>query len=90
MNAIRPAAFVATLGTQPQVVTVALDLLLDDRVPIEEVLVIHTASSRPRPGTPPPAKDPMAESLRAESFQVGLSTSIEELTGIAVVSVSSN
>jgi len=65
MNAIRPAAFVATLGTQPQVVTVALDLLLDDRVPIEEVLVIHTASSRPRLGTPPPAKDPMAESLRA-------------------------
>ncbi|MFQ6059157.1 MAG: CRISPR-associated ring nuclease [Anaerolineae bacterium] len=54
----------ATLGTQPQVVTIALDLLLDDEIPIEEVLVIHTASSPPRPGAPPPTKDPMAESLR--------------------------
>jgi CRISPR-associated protein (TIGR02584 family) len=63
-----PAAFVATLGTQPQVITVALDLLLDEisnEEVLEEVLVIHTASSPPRPGTPPPTRDPMAESLRA-------------------------
>lgn len=65
---LRPAAFVATLGTQPQVVTVALDLLLDEiskEETLEEVLVIHTASSPPRLGAPPPTKDPMAESLRA-------------------------
>jgi len=60
----RPAALVATLGTRPQVVTIALDLLLDEEVPIEEVLVIHTASPPPRPGAPQPTKDPMVESLR--------------------------
>ena len=68
MNMTRPAALVATLGTRPQVVTIALDLLLDEisnEEALEEVLVIHTASSPPRPGTPPPIKDLMAESLRA-------------------------
>jgi CRISPR-associated protein Csx14 len=63
-KALRSAALIATLGTRPQVVTIALDLLLDDEIPIEEVLVIHTASSPPRPGAPRPTKDLMAESLR--------------------------
>src|SRR5271157_1893648 len=34
----------ATLGGQPQVVTFALDLLLQRNIPIREVIVIHPAS----------------------------------------------
>src|SRR5437764_3651101 len=34
----------ATLGGQPQVVTFALDLLLQRNIPIAEVIVIHPAS----------------------------------------------
>ncbi|MFN8472205.1 MAG: CRISPR-associated ring nuclease [Anaerolineae bacterium] len=41
----RPAALVATLGTHPAVVTLALDLLLERAVPIQQIMVIHTASS---------------------------------------------
>ena len=33
--------FVATLGGQPQVVTLALDVLLDQGQPVDEVIVIH-------------------------------------------------
>lgn len=57
MSEARPAALVATLGTQPEVVTIALDLLLDDGVPVDKVYVIHTASSQPG--------DRMDQSLRA-------------------------
>ncbi len=39
----------ATLGGQPQVVTFALDLLLQRNIPIHEVIVIHPAS---HPGLP--------------------------------------
>lgn len=39
---------VATLGTQPQVVTVTLDLLLARGREIEEVVVIHTSDYKPR------------------------------------------
>jgi CRISPR-associated protein Csx14 len=52
----QPAALVATLGTQPEVVTIALDLLLDVGVAVEKVFVIHTAASRPG--------DRMEDSLR--------------------------
>ncbi len=53
----RPAALVATLGTQPEVVTIVLDLLLDAAARIEQVYVIHTASAQPG--------DRMDKSLRA-------------------------
>lgn len=36
----------ATLGHEPQVVTIALDLLLQDRRPVREVTVVHTTSPR--------------------------------------------
>jgi CRISPR-associated protein Csx14 len=57
MSEPRPAALVATLGTQPEVVTIALDLLLDDGTNVEKVCVIHTARSQPG--------DRMDESMRA-------------------------
>ncbi|RME82595.1 MAG: CRISPR-associated protein Csx14, partial [Caldilineae bacterium] len=36
-------ALIATLGTEPQVVTLALDLLRAKGYPIAEVVVVHTA-----------------------------------------------
>jgi len=42
------AAFVATLGGQPQIITLALDRLLAQGVPIVEVIVVHLARSTPR------------------------------------------
>lgn len=45
-------ALIATLGTQPQVVTIALDLLLARGEPVQEVVVIHTARPRPTKGLP--------------------------------------
>lgn len=39
---------VATLGGQPQVITLALDLLLARGIPIDEVIVVHLATSNPR------------------------------------------
>lgn len=45
----RPAStMIATLGGQPQVITFALDALLDRGEPIFEVVVIHLAPSDPR------------------------------------------
>jgi CRISPR-associated protein Csx14 len=69
MSDQRQAALVATLGTQPEVVTIALDLLLNLEVDIRQVHVIHTVSSPPRLGTPLRPKDlaglrAMAESVR--------------------------
>lgn len=40
--------FVATLGGQPQIVTLALDQLLAQGVPINEVVVVHLALDNPR------------------------------------------
>jgi CRISPR-associated protein Csx14 len=42
------AAFVATLGGQPQIVTLALDCLLAQGAPITDVFVVHLARSTPR------------------------------------------
>jgi len=42
-----PHVFIATLGSEPQVVTAALDLLLARRAPIGEVVVLHTACDTP-------------------------------------------
>jgi CRISPR-associated protein Csx14 len=39
----RQAAFIATLGTEPQVVTLTLDLLADKGWTFDEVIVIHTS-----------------------------------------------
>lgn len=39
--------FIATLGAEPQVVTLALDALLTAREPISRVIVVHTAASKP-------------------------------------------
>jgi len=44
----RAAKLVATLGTEPQVVTATLDLLLAQGEPVSQVIVIHTFA----PGTP--------------------------------------
>lgn len=64
MNVKRPAALVATLGTRPQVVTIALDLLLQASENIDEVVVIHTASPRPTKGIPArPPQDLMVACL---------------------------
>jgi len=43
-----PACLIATLGTEPQVVTLALQALVDRGEPIHEVVVVHTASHEPR------------------------------------------
>lgn len=59
----RAAALIATLGTQPEVVTVALDLLLAQGESIQEVVVIHTA--RPRPTKGPPDAEPANLMIRA-------------------------
>ncbi len=40
--------YIATLGGQPQVVTLALDRLLADDLPIEEAIVVHLAPRSPR------------------------------------------
>lgn len=39
--------FIATLGAEPQVVTLALDALLASKEPISRVIVVHTAADRP-------------------------------------------
>jgi len=66
MSGQRPAALVATLGTRPQVVTIALDLLLQAGECIDEVVVIHTSSPRPTKGIPDrPAQDLMVACLHA-------------------------
>jgi len=41
------SVFVATLGSEPQVVTIALQLLLAEGVPIEAAHVIHTSGAEP-------------------------------------------
>jgi len=41
-----PATLVATLGVEPQVVTIALDRLLLEGFPIDEVVVVYTSNSR--------------------------------------------
>jgi CRISPR-associated Csx14 family protein len=46
--------FIATLGAEPQVVTLALDALLAESESISRVLVVHTAADRP----------PLSESLK--------------------------
>lgn len=39
-----PASFIATIGTEPQVVSSAVDLLINKGVQLSEVIVIHTIS----------------------------------------------
>lgn len=43
-----PTVMVATLGGQPQVVTLALDALLDRGYPIGELIVVHLSTNNPR------------------------------------------
>lgn len=43
-----PTVLVATLGGQPQVVTLALDALLDRGYPIGELIVVHLSTQNPR------------------------------------------
>lgn len=42
----RPEVLIATLGTQPQVVTLVLDLLFEQGCNIDEVVVIHTDATQ--------------------------------------------
>nr|MDQ2997171.1 CRISPR-associated ring nuclease [Chloroflexota bacterium] len=48
MTGTRPHICVATLGAQPQVVTLALDALLEHGYPISEVFVIHLSTRNER------------------------------------------
>ena len=48
MKATQQTTLIATLGGQPQVVTLALDALLSRGVPINKVIVLHFASNSPR------------------------------------------
>jgi CRISPR-associated protein Csx14 len=43
-----PVVLVVTLGGQPQVVTLALDALLDQGYPIGELIVVHLSEQNPR------------------------------------------
>lgn len=43
LTTARETALIATLGTEPQVVTVTLDLLIEQGITFDEVVVIHTA-----------------------------------------------
>lgn len=45
---MRAEVLIATLGTEPGVVTLACDLLLDQGVNLVEVVVVHTAVHQPR------------------------------------------
>lgn len=47
-----PAAFVATLGLQPQIITRALDLLRPLEPQLELAVIIHTSAYRPHPAWP--------------------------------------
>lgn len=42
------STLVASVGGQPQIVTLTLDLLLRQAIPIDEVVVLHPASTNPR------------------------------------------
>ncbi|MCP4418137.1 MAG: histidine kinase, partial [Chloroflexi bacterium] len=48
MTVARQTTLIATLGGQPQVVTLALDALLSRAIPINEVVVLHFASGLSR------------------------------------------
>jgi len=45
MDNLTTAVLISTLGSEPQVVTTALDLLLQRRVPVRKVYVLHTCPS---------------------------------------------
>lgn len=57
------AIFIATLGAEPQVVTLTLDVLLGQGVPITQVVVIHTDASR----------EPIHSAVRLENEKRALS-----------------
>ncbi|NJO81845.1 MAG: histidine kinase [Blastochloris sp.] len=48
MNTTSSHVCIATLGGQPQVVTLALDALISQGVPISEVIVVHLSTQNPR------------------------------------------
>ena len=48
MNPSRPATFIATLGGQPQVVTLALDALLAQNIVFDEIIVLYLSSENKR------------------------------------------
>ena len=62
----QPSTLIATLGTEPQVVTAALDLLLRQGEHISQVVVIHTVAS-PESGIP----DAVARLRKAFEFDTG-------------------
>ena len=37
-----PAKYIGTLGTAPQIITITLDLLLEQEIPVQEAVVLHT------------------------------------------------
>ncbi len=45
----RPATLIATVGAKPQLVTLALDLLLAQCELVRQVVVIHATLDRPEP-----------------------------------------
>jgi CRISPR-associated protein Csx14 len=43
-----PCVYIATLGGQPQIVTLALDALLEQGLTITDIIIIHLSTSNPR------------------------------------------
>ena len=48
MNLPKPTTLVATLGGQPQVVTLALDALLAQGVPVSELILLYLSPENDR------------------------------------------
>lgn len=48
MRAAEPTTLICTLGGQPQIVTFALDALLEKQIPVSELIVLHSAPENKR------------------------------------------
>ncbi len=76
------AALIATLGTEPQVVTATLDLLLARGYPITTIRVVHTVSSDPQiQAALQDLKDVFERAVYPDRFQVHFDPLIDSNTG---------
>ncbi|HID51364.1 MAG TPA: hypothetical protein EYP41_04910, partial [Anaerolineae bacterium] len=48
MREVESTTFICTLGGQPQIVTFALDALLEKQIPVSELIVLHYAPENKR------------------------------------------
>ncbi|NNJ13657.1 histidine kinase [Chloroflexales bacterium ZM16-3] len=65
MPTAHPCVYVATLGGQPQIVTLALDRLLAQGEPITEAIIVHLSPAEPRYGR---ALRRVADEFRGECY----------------------